>query len=123
MTTTPQTTTDPLGDWFHPTRTNPTRTNPTAAERMGTERPGVENADTCDISAEPSDAEFTDAEVEAVALEFERHEQFQYGDDDQPRCECGFRLEEAPNGSPVPSLRMHQARAALVAARTAAHHE
>lgn len=62
----------------------------------------------------------TDAEIEAAALEFERHEQFLYGDDDQPRCECGFRLEEAPNGTPVPSLRMHQARAALVAAREVA---
>ena len=65
-------------------------------------------------------ADPTDAEIEAAALEFEQHEQFWYGDDDQPRCECGFRLEEAPNGSPVPSLQMHQARAALVAARKVA---
>ena len=78
------------------------------------------------LSAEriqPEQPEPTDAEIEAAALEFEQHEQFWYGDDDQPRCECGFRLEEALNGSPIPSFQMHQARAALVAARKVARHE
>lgn len=69
---------------------------------------------------EGEQAEPTDAEIEAAAVEFEQHEQFWYGDDDHPRCECGFRLEESLNDSPIPSLQMHQARAALVAARTAA---
>lgn len=82
---------------------------------MTTKHAARTNADISGTSAEPSDAE-----IEAAALEFDRHEQFLYGDDDQPRCECGFRLEEAPNGTPVPSLRMHQARAALVAAWKAA---
>ena len=78
------------------------------------------------LSAEriqPEQPEPTGAEIEAAALEFEQHEQFWYGDDDQPRCECGFRLEEALNGSPIPSLQMHQASAALVAARKVARHE
>lgn len=72
--------------------------------------------------AEPN-AGPTDAEIEAAAVEFEQHEQFWYGDDDQPRCECGFRLEEFMNGNPIPSFQMHQARAALVAAREVASHE
>ena len=78
------------------------------------------------LSAErmqPEQPEPTDAEIRAAAIELEQHEQFWYGDDDQPRCECGFRLEESPNGNPIPSLQMHQARAALVAARKAARHE
>lgn len=74
-----------------------------------------------DVEA-PAD-EPTDAEIEAAAVEFEQHEQFWYGDADQPRCECGFRLEESQNGNPIPSFQMHQARAALVAARKAARHE
>ena len=65
----------------------------------------------------------TDAEVRAAAVEFEQHEQFWYDDDDQPRCECGFRLEESPNGDPIPSLQIHQARAGLLAARKVARHE
>ena len=80
---------------------------------MSNETPDIDR-----ISAEPSDAE-----IEAAALEFEQHEQFWYGDDDHPRCECGFRLEESLNGNPIPSLQMHQARAALIAARKAARHE
>ena len=64
-------------------------------------------------------ADPTDAEIEAAAVEFEQHEQFWYDDDDQPLCECGFRFEESPNGNPIPSFQMHQARAALVAARKA----
>ena len=71
----------------------------------------------------PDLAEPSDAEVRAAAVEFEQHEQFWYDDDDQPRCECGFRLEESPNGNPIPSLQMHQARAGLLAARKVARHE
>ena len=76
-----------------------------------------------DDHVEGEQADPTDAEIEAAALEFEEHEEFWYGDDDQPRCECGFMLEEALNGSPMPSLQMHQARAALVAAREVTSHE
>ena len=71
----------------------------------------------------PDLAEPSDAEVRAAAVEFEQHEQFWYDDDDQPRCECGFRLEESPNGDPIPSLQIHQARAGLLAARKVARHE
>ena len=130
MTTTTQTTTDPLGDWFRHIGTKLSDFRHIGTKLSDTDYEADIEAGIKAIAwardmfqpaaehHEPPNADApTDAEVDAAALEFEQHEQFWYGDDDQPRCECGFRLEESLNGNPIPSLRMHQARAALVAAR------
>ena len=66
----------------------------------------------------------TDAEVRAAAEASEYHEQWVYGEDGFPHCECGASLVESEHTlSVVPSLMAHQARAALLAAREVARHE
>ena len=73
---------------------------------------------------EPNADDPTDAEVEAAAEEYERHEQWGFEEDGLPHCECGETLIESEyTRSVVPSLKRHGARAALVTARKAARHE
>ena len=120
MTTTLKTTTDPLGDWFRHIGTKLSDTDYEAGiraiawardqfqpEHMNPERPYRTNADTSRISAEPSDAEIRAAARAVFETRDDPYDDTEWDEltsADRERWKC-------------------YARAALVAARKAAHHE
>ena len=111
MTTTRQTTTDPLGEWFRHIGTKLSDTDYEA---------GIKALSWARDQFHPTRTNPTDAEIQAAAEEAEQHEQWGYDENGFPHCECGASLVESKHTrSIVPPLMAHQARAALDAARKA----